>query len=538
VADHTERVLLTGGKALSVKPEGQALRVRWQYPLADGQVAVDWTFGLVGKALTVTAECVEPSLAGLSLGRVSGAPLRRMLSVPYLPSDAQPLCYLPAQSLFACRYLDWTVSNSSYCPQGEASYDPKTDGVRNPLLESGYVAISPNVGEVLPNIPWTPSPYLKLLGDRIMLDVWGHNKGTYVGDAENLRNLKDNGVDHLAIIQHDWQRWGYDVKLPDHIPASPNYGGDEGMIAYGKAANECGYVWSVHENYIDLYPDAPSYDPTARVLHADGTPALAWYNEGTKVQSFGLKTTRAKGYAEQNSPIIHKTYGTTAAYLDVHTCVPPWHELDHQADQPLAAMARAKVKYDGELFQYMRDTHQGPLFGEGANQFYWAGKADGVEAQVNGGENHAPFLDLDLLKLHPQMVNHGMGYYERWFTTGQKSRWGRDCGTMEQVDKYRAQTLAYGHAGFIGSMSTANVQWVAKEHNLLHPVQALYGTAKPVSIQYEVAGKLVGASIALAVGDTSRQRIRYDSGLDLWVNWNAKPWKVGETVLPQWGYLA
>ena len=200
------------------------------------------------------------------------------------------------------------------------------------------------------------------------------------------------------------------------------------MVEFGKAANECGYVWALHENYIDLYPDAPSYDPTARVLGANGEPAKAWFNGS--VQSFGLKCNRALGYAKQNAPYEHEHYGTTAAYLDVHTCVPPWHQLDHEASQPMAAMCHAKVVNDTELFQFERDTHGGPLFGEGANQFYWAGKCDGVEAQVAGGEHHTPFLDLDLLKLHPQMVNHGMGYYERWFERGYNHRWGWDSGTV------------------------------------------------------------------------------------------------------------
>ena len=88
---------------------------------------------------------------------------------------------------------------------------------------------------------------------------------------------------------------------------------------------------------------------------------------------------------------------------------------------------------------------------KGYNHFYWAGRCDGVEAQVDGGEDHAPLLDFDLLKIHPQMVNHGMGYYERWFRNGYQHHWGRDTGTMEQIDKYRAQELAYGHAGFVGA---------------------------------------------------------------------------------------
>jgi hypothetical protein len=531
-----------GGRAerVELSEDRTALNVAWVYEVEGQSPRVLWSFEIAGKALMVAAQCEEPVLSNLSLGGVGDAPLRRTLGIPYLPADwaRGQVTYLSAQNAFVCRYLDWTLSHSSRCPQGEAVYEPKTDGTRNPLVESGYVAVSPNVNEVLPNIPHAPSPYLDLLGGRVMLDIWGHHRNTYQGDAENLRDLKDNGVDHVAIIQHVWQRWGYDVKLPDHLPANPDFGGDEGMIEFGKAANECGYVWSLHENYIDLYPDAPSYDATARVLRADGTPSPAWFNAGTGVQSFGLKCNRALAYAQQNSPLAHQRLGTTAAYLDVHTCVPPWHQLDHEADQPLAAQARAKVRYDSELFQFERDTHEGPLFGEGANHFYWAGKVDGVEAQVAGGESHVPFLDFDLLKIHPQMVNHGMGYYERWFSEGYDARFGSTVGTPQDIDKYRAQEMAYGHAGFIGHLSTNNVQWVAKEHHLMHPVQRLYGTGKPTAIEYEVEGQFVPASAALVMDERWRQRITYDTGLRLWVNWAPEPWQIEGRTLPQWGVVA
>lgn len=540
-----------GGKPVKIEREDDALHVLWEYPREGSPLRVAWTFGIAGKALVVSARCDQPAVSAFSLGDVGLASVRRTLPVPYLAGRVN---YLPGATngrgfpgategrgvpgVFVCRYLDWTASHASRCPQGSATYDPKTDGSRNPMVESGYVAVSPHVDEVLPNIPHPASPHLALLGPRIMLDLWGHHKGTYAGDAENLLALKDHGVDHLAIISHVWQRYGYDVKLPDHLPANPAFGGDEGMKVFGKAANQCGYVWSLHENYIDLYPDAPSYDPTARVLLADGKPSPAWYNAGTKVQSFGLKCNRALEYAKKNAPEAHRRFGTTAAYLDVHTCVPPWHQLDHEAGQPMAGMARAKVKFDTELFQFMRDTHGGPLFGEGANHFYWAGRCDGVEAQVAGGEDHACFLDFDLLKIHPQMVNHGMGYYERWFRRGYEHRWGQDSGSMEQIDKYRAQELAYGHAGFIGASQVDNIPWVVREHHLVHPVQRLYGTAKPIEILYEVDGRLVGPSVALAVGETSRQRIAYESGLTLWVNWRAEPWQVNGRLLPQWGFLA
>ncbi len=256
------------------------------------------------------------------------------------------------------------------------------------------------------------------------------------------------------------------------------------------------------------------------------------------MQSFGIKCNRALALAKQNSPEIHKRFKTNAAYLDVNSCVPPWHQLDHEAGQPMAAMALAKVKFDTELFQFLRDTHEGPMLGEGNKHFYWAGLCDGVEAQVDGGEHHVPLLDFDLLKIHPQMVNHGMGYYERWFEEKYGARWGHDVGTVEDVDKYRAMEVAYGHAGFIGNLQADNVQWVAKEHHLMHPIQRLAGTAKVTAIHYEVDGTFVSVGVALVLGERLRQRICYDGGLTVWVNWREEPWNVEGRILPQWGFLA
>ena len=84
------------------------------------------------------------------------------------------------------------------------------------------------------------------------------------------------------------------------------------------------------------------------------------------------------------------------------------------------------------------------------------------------------------------MVNHGMGYLERWFRRGYQAQYGHDAGSIEQFDKYRAMELAYGHAGFLGNRLAHNVQAVAREHHLLHPALRLYGTAKPLAIHYEV----------------------------------------------------
>jgi hypothetical protein len=132
-----------------------------------------------------------------------------------------------------------------------------------------------------------------------------------------------------------------------------------------------------------------------------------------------------------------------------------------------------------------------------------------------------------------------------------------DAGSPRSLDQYRAQELAYGHAGFIGNPLPDRVQYVWREHNLMHPVQRLYGNARPVEILYQVHDRYVTGSAALVADNTSRQRIRYNSGLTLWVNWRKEPWRIkpkdekiaapakssfilhpSSFILPQWGFLA
>ena len=515
------------------KLEGKSVTATWRYHAGDTKAEVTWVFQLVGKALAIAAESRDKTIARFSLGQPWTKGLCRRIRVPYLTTGQA--AFLRPQNVYVMGYLDWTKSMASRTPAGEALYIPRLDTLRNPLKEAGYVAVSPELGEVLPNIPHPPSPYLKLLGPKVMLDIWG---GHYDKGAELFRTLKSYGVDHAAVIWHVWQRYGYDVKLPDHLPADPRMGGDEAMTRLAAAAREVAYPFSLHENYIDFYPDAPSYDPAEVVLTPKGEFSKAWYHKGTKVQSFALKAHRMVHYASQNSPEIHRRFGTTAAYLDVHTCVPPWHHVDYDPKSPLAGAFHAKVLAHAKLFQYERDVHRGPLFGEGSGHFYWAGLCDGVEAQVGGGEDRELLVDFDLLKLHPQMVNHGMGYYTRWLRTGRQTKWWAEAPTPEQLDKYRCQEIAYGHAGFVGSPCVTIPYFVWREHNIVTPVQALYGTAKATEILYEVKGKLVTSSAALPCGTLDRVRVAYDSGLVVHVNQRKAPWRVGRRVLPQYGFLA
>ena len=132
------------------------------------------------------------------------------------------------------------------------------------------------------------------------------------------------------------------------------------------------------------------------------------------------------------------------------------------------------------------------------------------------------------------MVNHGMGYYERWHKRGYSLVFGFDAGSQDRIDKYRTQEIAYGHAGFVSGAICFSTEWVVREHNLVSPAQALYANADVVNIQYDADGTLVPTSVALALDSVTRQKITYDKGTVVYANWDEKTWDIDGFQLPQW----
>lgn len=362
-----------------------------------------------------------------------------------------------------------------------------------------------------------------------------------MGDcATKLQTLWDHGIRDCVAIVHVWQRSGYDNALPAHIPAHEPYGGDEGMAKLVAAAKKLGYLIALHENYVDYYPNYEHFDENDIALDSDGNRVKGWFNSGTKMQAFQIKPNSMLPLAKTQSPEIHRRYGTNSSYLDVNSAVPPWWHVDCRAGEQGAGRFVHWSDTFRKLWAFERDTHEGPILGEGNNHWFWSGYLDGVEAQFGSGWGYcqgpsAPLaVDFDLLRIHTLQSNHGMGYYERW-----------DAGLgwnvippMVTLDHYRMQEVAYGHAGFLGARtwSTLPVAWL--EHNLLTPVTSRYASAKPVDIKYMINGKWVDGTAAAKAGVWIRVRVRYDNGLEVTANGGASSMDAGGFALPRFGWLA
>jgi hypothetical protein len=281
-------------------------------------------------------------------------------------------------------------------------------------------------------------------------------------------------------------------------------------------------------------------------LWPHGEPVRAWYNTRTGVQSFGVKPNAIVPLASTQSPEIAGRYGIRACFLDVHSAVYPWHHVDYRAGEPGAGTFAAVWNAHRELWAFERKTYSGPVLGEGRRHWFWSGWLDGVEAEFgsgwlpNAGMTAPLNVDFDLLRIHPLQFNHGMGYYGRWWSGADRTRWA-GVPPMVVLDQYRMQEVAYGHAGFVDNAIRTNVPLVWLECNLVGPVMRRYATARPVEIAYRVDGEWRDAGAAVRAGGNAAARpvrIAYENGLTLTANGARETLPVDGWLLPAFGWLA
>jgi hypothetical protein len=361
--------------------------------------------------------------------------------------------------------------------------------------------------------------------------------------------MRTAGVSNLWVIVHQWQNAGYDNEYPDVLPARAAWGGNAGLQALGQTIRDAGYLFSLHENYVDFYTNAPSWNVNDVSRNSDGSLRPGWYNSFTGVQSYQMKPSRYASYLTNFAAQIHNTFTTTASYLDVHSAVNPTYWVDFDSAVTNAGMFVETLQRNRALAGLLRDIHQGPVSGEGNCHFLTVGYYDDIEAQINsGGGYNVPktqgqwlplLVDFELLKLHDKACTHGVGYYERFFAdetnTPKFLQYQKDA-----VLQYIATELAYGHGGFIPTGDRVyflnEVALLEQRHVL--PAQQLYAFARPVSILYGDTNDEVTASTYISRYPTTyanisnanfmaQVRVTYDNGAVVCVNRHpSRQWQV------------
>jgi hypothetical protein len=363
------------------------------------------------------------------------------------------------------------------------------------------------------------------LAGRFVFDVWG-GRG-YRNTADAMRRAIRYGMTDAVLIYHNWQRWGYDYRLPDIFPPNPSGGTLADFQELAGVCRDAGILFAPHDNYIDFYPDADGYTYEAIAFTEDNRPVKAWYNRGRDAQSYRFRPDRIQPFLVRNMQLIKENVRPTAYFIDVFSSLMPFDYYDWRGGFHPKTQTQ---KLWGETFNFVRD-----YLGDNAPQISESGH-DALIGCLDGATcNHLRVdaqskewtvwrIDCEKAERTPwydavhrhRFILHGAGYSGRYQAGLDSRNHGIDS------DDYLSTEVLDGHPGMV---STPFSRAAVRKYWLLHDFMRAIALKRIVNVEF-------------ADGDIHRQIISYEGGETVFVNRGESDWEIPGHVLPQYGFLA
>jgi hypothetical protein len=358
----------------------------------------------------------------------------------------------------------------------------------------------------------------KLLG-KMCLDQWS---GNYTRNTEGLERAARYGLTDSIFVEHVWQRWGYDYRLPDIYPPAGNR---DDFLKMVDACKKNGILFAPHDNYIDFYPDATGFSYQHIIFNGDGTPQRAWYNEGRKAQSYRWLPHAFFPWMEDNLQLIRDGFAPTGYFIDVFSAITP---MDYYDENGQFYPKTDTIQAWGEAFDRVREIFDGALTISEAGHDALIGHLDSAEADHLGWTPESrswawnvPAEDGERIPWH-DMVTHGKfvllagGLGSRYSGSGSREMHGYGS------DDYLNMTVLGGRSPMCDGPFNRNA---VMTYWLLHDVCA------------ELA-KQDMEKHTFAEDDIHRQVVEFSNGGKVIANRGKSEWDINGQVLPSYGFVA
>lgn len=517
-------------KLLELNATENDVTARWKF----GDDEVVYRFELLKMSLIVDVRCLGGIVKEVAFGQVVSDKTAKCIKVPYLTGHAEqrPLVLMNGTEdnpLFFLQLVDHTRSNASelffensikndnVVLNGGSRYWPRTDGKHNDCFERLFFNISSRFDEVLPEIPNNPSPWKNVTGKR----VWrSYGAGDRKHDIDYWKRVHRYGLRNVLIVDHEtmWRDGGESFTF--RTTTAPERGGDAVQKEYTEKIHDLGYVYGPYNNYTDIAPVNESWSEDRVTRTSDGNWRQGW------TRCYNPKPSVAVQLEPKITEIIQRKFHFNTAYCDVHTAVPPWNYVDYDHRVPGAGTFAATFFAYGEIMLHQKKIWAGPVYSEGGHHWYYSGLTDGNYAQDRDYDipNNPWLVDFDLLRIHPLECNFGMGNRGMFFGPNRP-----EMSPEEQLDRFLAATLAFGHTGFLDLDN--GLETGTRSYFALQQLQIRYADQTVTRIRYgDPEGRLLETSQAL-LADIVRHNflsIEYENGFKLYVNgnpekiWNCK----------------
>lgn len=356
------------------------------------------------------------------------------------------------------------------------------------------------------------------LAGRFAFDLWG---GPYAHHEQRLRQSFRYGLTNAVVVFHDWQRWGYDYRLPEIYPPNPALGSLEEFQSLAKTCKAAGVLFAPHDNYIDFYPDADgfSYEKTV-VFNAPGEPTKAWWNPGPKAQSYRYRADAIAPFAVRNLQLVRDNVHPTGYFIDVWSSISP--------------------------YDYW--TSQGEFVARTTTQQVWRQRFASIREFL--GDDSPTISESG----HDLLIGGLDGAQNDNFSA---ATWGWKCGDAERIPWHDAahHDRFILHGAGVGNRYEGNLDsathgvysddYLSTEVLTGHPVLVPESFGRNVIRKYWLTNDLMRSlalrrieSVEFADGDIHRQHVRWSGGGEVWVNRGEGDWTVAGHTLPQYGFFA
>jgi len=384
--------------------------------------------------------------------------------------------------------------------------------------------------------PYKPAPTLAKVAGRFVFDLWGGWRYAWV--AEQLERAFRYGCTDALVIYHNWQRWGYDYRLPDIFPPNLQFGTLEDFVKMVEICNRYGVLFATHDNYIDFYPDAEGFSYRHICFTPDGSPVRAWFNEWRQAQSYRWRPDAFFPFMERNLKLIAEHIKPTAYFVDVFSSIGmfDWWTEEGEFHSILETQRRW-----GEAFNFIRKIlGNAPQTSESGCDWL-IGWLDGATTNHLRVDPNAPPGQWAVWRIrcedaeripwfdfahHHKFALHGAGYSNRY-----------QGGLPYEVagiysDDYICTEVLTGHPAMVSEPFGPQV---VRKYWLLAELGRALALAKMSSVEF-------------ADGDIHRQIVRWQlaprppsrvpAEATVWVNRSGSDWKVNNRTLPPFGFYA
>jgi len=348
-----------------------------------------------------------------------------------------------------------------------------------------------------------PAGGVGALRGRFVFDLWG---GRYRESALLLEKAAARGLKHSLVVWHNWQRWGYDYRLPEIFPPNPALGTLDDFRFLARTCRKHGILFAPHDNYIDVYPDFPRFSYDLVCMNRGGRPIRAWFNRGRNAQSYRFRPDRFAPFMKENVSVLAEEIAPTAYFIDVFSSISPFAYYDRTGRR---RRRRDTVRMWAEAFDWIREKLGGaPQVSESGHDAL-IGSLDGaqanhlrVDATAKGwatwkiacrDSERIPWFDI---VWHDKFVLHGAGYPIR-FAGGLPLR---EHGWAS--DDYMSIEAMTGHPGMVSRPFGRDV---VRKYYLWHDFSEAIGLVPITGVEF-------------VEDDIHRQKITYRNGAVVWVN--------------------